>query len=374
MSVDGIPKSVLDNFPAGIPPAGVEPNFINPPSYDVDLIVLNAVLLPLMWIVVSMRLYAKGRILRTMGWDDYTCLMAALGCTAHTAMEVNALHLGLGKHIWDIRASVLLDISNVRLLSATAFIYPFVIYFVKASILLLYLRIFGVDTVVRFSCHFALVFFTLFYIAYVGVQGGFLAKCVSSTALEDGLCKNLYALTVFQSAFNVASDVFVFALPIHRIMQLQVTKRQKLGLLAIFLAGLVACGVSIARLVITVATLNRADKFWYSAINATLTVVEMNIAIIAACMSTLPGVLVNLQKYGSSVFKSLRSRIFSSRSISTSTGFKKGVVEPEYNSSTAFEPSDNQKILGNTRYIQLEEGANGRPIGRDSRDSENIST
>lgn len=40
------------------------------PSHDTELIVLNTIFLSLMWIVVLMRLYAKGRILRTMGWDD----------------------------------------------------------------------------------------------------------------------------------------------------------------------------------------------------------------------------------------------------------------------------------------------------------------
>jgi hypothetical protein len=70
MSVAGIPYSVLENYPAGTPPPGVKPNFVDPPSHHTELIVLNTIFLSLMWIVVLMRLYAKGRILRNMGWDD----------------------------------------------------------------------------------------------------------------------------------------------------------------------------------------------------------------------------------------------------------------------------------------------------------------
>lgn len=70
MSFDGIPDSVLENFPAGAPPEGVTPNFINPPNHDVLIITLNTVLLTVMWTTVILRLYAKGRILRTLGWDD----------------------------------------------------------------------------------------------------------------------------------------------------------------------------------------------------------------------------------------------------------------------------------------------------------------
>lgn len=60
----------LENFPAGAPPEGVKPNFINPPNHNALVITLNTVLLTVMWTVVLLRLYAKGRILRTLGWDD----------------------------------------------------------------------------------------------------------------------------------------------------------------------------------------------------------------------------------------------------------------------------------------------------------------
>src|SRR6202012_1894497 len=103
------------------------------------------------------------------------------------------------------------------LLASTSLVYPFVIYFVKLSILLLYLRIFGVYRFVRFSCYFSIALFTLFYIAYVGVQAALLKDCVNQASLSMGVCKHIYALTIFQSAFNVASDIFVFLLPIPRI-------------------------------------------------------------------------------------------------------------------------------------------------------------
>jgi hypothetical protein len=200
-----------------------------------------------------------------------TCAIAALGSTAHSVVEYFGLHLGFGRHIWDIRATILIQESNVRILSLTSLFYPFVIYFVKLSILLLYLRIFGVYRFVRYSCYFSIAFFTLFYIAYLGVQAEILRVCVNEASLTIGVCKNLYALTVFQAAFNVASDIFVFLLPIPRILKLQVRPGQKIGLLVIFLAGFVACGVSVARLVSTATTLNRADKFWYAAVNGSLT-------------------------------------------------------------------------------------------------------
>jgi hypothetical protein len=55
---------------AGTPPTGVKPNFINPPNHDALVISLNTILLTLVWTAVLLRLYAKGTILHTMGWDD----------------------------------------------------------------------------------------------------------------------------------------------------------------------------------------------------------------------------------------------------------------------------------------------------------------
>jgi hypothetical protein len=84
----------------------------------------------------------------------------------------------------------------------------------------------------------------------------------------------------------------------------------------------------------------------------------MNLAIIAACMSTLPGVLARARKYGSSVYKSLRSLISTSRSGGTNTTSRKGGAETGSNTNVGFTAPGSRKTLESTNYIQLEDGAN----------------
>jgi hypothetical protein len=60
----------LENFPSMIPPPGVTPNFINPPSKETAIIVLNVIFLALMWSAVAVRLWSKARITHNVGWDD----------------------------------------------------------------------------------------------------------------------------------------------------------------------------------------------------------------------------------------------------------------------------------------------------------------
>lgn len=72
----------------------------------------------------------------------------------------------------------------------------------------------------------------------------------------------------------------------------------------------------------------------------------MDLAIIAACMSTLPGTLARVRIYGLSIYKSLRSRIFTTRRS------KKGA-----RSSNTEGHSSPQGKTFDKNYIQLEDGA-----------------
>ena len=66
-----IPSGVpLSKIPSLQPPPGVTPNFINPPSIANAIITVSRLFLVLMLAAVSMRIYTKGVIIRTLGWDD----------------------------------------------------------------------------------------------------------------------------------------------------------------------------------------------------------------------------------------------------------------------------------------------------------------
>jgi hypothetical protein len=52
------------------PPPGVIPNFEHPESRGNQVVVTIAVLLPLATLVLSLRLYTRRMIVRTMGSDD----------------------------------------------------------------------------------------------------------------------------------------------------------------------------------------------------------------------------------------------------------------------------------------------------------------
>lgn len=53
----------------------------------------------------------------------------------------------------------------------------------------------------------------------------------------EGQCVNRPALYIATAAVNIASDVILFCLPIPIVFKLQIPRRQKFGLLLIFLLG-----------------------------------------------------------------------------------------------------------------------------------------
>ena len=78
----GIP---LSEIPSLQPPPGVTPNFVNPPTIAPAVIAVNAVLLALMLVAVSIRIYCKGLLLRSLGWDDCQWLDCSKGFLANRA-------------------------------------------------------------------------------------------------------------------------------------------------------------------------------------------------------------------------------------------------------------------------------------------------
>ena len=60
----------LAHTPLQAPPPGVIPNFTNPPSQGVGLIVVSAICYSLMLPLVALRVYSRNWINRSFGLDD----------------------------------------------------------------------------------------------------------------------------------------------------------------------------------------------------------------------------------------------------------------------------------------------------------------
>jgi hypothetical protein len=114
---------------------------------------------------------------------------------------------------------------------------------VKASVLMLYLHVFGILSWMRIASIAGIVFIVAFHLslsisfaAMCAPQGSsrldFLAAFISSK------CRHTNILVVFQGAGNVAIDLFLLALPWPAIWGMQMPLRHKLATSAMFSVGL----------------------------------------------------------------------------------------------------------------------------------------
>ncbi|KAL2815393.1 hypothetical protein BDW59DRAFT_166798 [Aspergillus cavernicola] len=72
-------------IPAGEPPPGVEPNFVDPPK-QLEFIIMEGIFTPPMLMAVILRVYVQTRMLKLRGPEDTTCILAACGSLANMAM------------------------------------------------------------------------------------------------------------------------------------------------------------------------------------------------------------------------------------------------------------------------------------------------
>lgn len=281
---------LLSHTPAMPPPPGVTPNFIDPPNRGPVVLILNCIFLPLTIIAVTIRMVVKGLFVHQLGWDDCmsrmppfnptltlldTCLLAASTSIIHTACIFSSLNYGFGKHLWDIPALFLTDISNVRHLTASSIPYAAVTLFIKLSILLLYRRVFAImaktGRLFHYGTIYGIVIVTLLHIPYIATQIYTVIYCETTEALlQDQFCSHLYTLNISQSAINVATDFYILILPLPRLLELKLPAQRKVGVFVVFAGGFVACVVSIVRLVLMAKTLSLEDSTWNTALTMEL--------------------------------------------------------------------------------------------------------
>jgi hypothetical protein len=111
----------------------------------------------------------------------------------------------------------------------------------KLSLLLLYLQIFRSNLKLRYCIYISMVFLTLFYagmlIAYAVLSIPKPGQSQLASLLSVNTAKDI-PLGITQGAVNIASDFYILCLPMPVVWKLQLPQRKKIGVLSIFMTGL----------------------------------------------------------------------------------------------------------------------------------------
>ncbi|PWW79003.1 hypothetical protein C7212DRAFT_275344 [Tuber magnatum] len=260
-------------------------------------------LIVLMGLVIITRIYCRAYLLRSIGADDWTMIVAAVSMSGLDWVISGTTRYGTGKHQWTLPKEWA---AHARETVYTAQIFYFTsLGFCKASLILFVIRVTSSATTLRVSW-VLLVLCSCFSLAAVITS---ILWCVPPEytwkmfTLEGkdmkGVCLDQHVLQYTLPAINIFTDFVVWLLPLKMIWGIQLPPRQKAGLVGIFALGGLGVLAGILRLFSIKEFLDTGDPSWdtldisiWSIVEATVSIICGSVPAIKAFFSKfLPGLL-----------------------------------------------------------------------------------
>lgn len=169
-----------------------------------------------------------------------------------------------------------------------AFNYTLTLYFAKLALFLLYYRLFASHHGSRIAIYLGIVVNGLFS---VSIAISYCVICIPGPGESwiSKKCTRSYMQDDVQGAFNVASDLYIFVLPLPVLSSLQMPFGRKLGVAATFSTGLIAVIASAISLYYRVLQKSFSDDFtWKFTPIFGLAVVEVSVGVICSSVPHIP--------------------------------------------------------------------------------------
>ncbi|RMY08643.1 hypothetical protein D0866_14733, partial [Hortaea werneckii] len=185
-------------------------------------------------LAVALRLWTRFFIVRHPGLDDLFiagAVLCTIGLAICTCVEVK---ISIGRHIWTLSPEE--GIAGNKALYASIAIYNIGLLCTKWSILIQYLRIFP-QKGFRVACYVMLAV-CLIYASWCFWNALFFCSPVkafwdpSLVAAGKGTCFSREAVWFANAGINIVTDCIIAALPIPMLNKLNISKRQKIALMA----------------------------------------------------------------------------------------------------------------------------------------------
>ncbi|KAI0123026.1 hypothetical protein BJ170DRAFT_122831 [Xylariales sp. AK1849] len=247
----------------------------------------------LTWLCVSLRIYVRAVMLRSIQLDDWLMILSQVVFTIFCAFVLTSHHHGLGRHNASLDQSN--EIEAIKYLLLTSDTYLFTMLFIKLSIAILLLRlatqkryrytIWGSIVVVAIWS-IALFFFNVFQCHPVAAIWDYRILMSDPTAYCVSLDKIInagYSLSVM----SILSDWLYALIPIPILWNAKMTQQAKATVVVILGLGVFASVATLIRMRYLVK-INYGPDILFNATDATVwSIVEPGIAIIASSLATI---------------------------------------------------------------------------------------
>lgn len=199
----------------------------------------------------------------------------------------------------------------------------------KVSVLQLYLRIWTAEAVSHWFRRTCWAFIWILITTMFAFVISLIFQCgpVSYAwndwdGLHKGTCINRAGQIYALGAINIAYDVFVFVLPLHNFLKLNISWRRKMGVCMIFMVGLLVTVCSIVRLQYLVKVGLSSNPTWDYNSTAIWSSVECNFSVICTCMPAMAGLMQRL-------WATMTGNPLSTSSAESKAPIKPEMIDPE---------------------------------------------
>ncbi|KAL1840469.1 hypothetical protein VTJ49DRAFT_466 [Mycothermus thermophilus] len=250
-----------------------------------EIIVILSVASTLSTLAVLLRVYSRAILLRSFGADDFMIVPAQILTIASAVAIGLEAKYGLGRHVWVMPEEHF--VPYMKSFYSSIVVYNVAVCLTKISILLMYYRLFS-NTILR-----QIIFVGLGFLGSWAVTLSILLPMVCMPVHKfwhptaPGVCLDQLAIWYVMAGVNVFTDFALFTMPIPVIKSLNLPRRQKVLLFAIFTLGIFPCAVSIYRIRTLGAAAVATDPTWDNVDAATFSFLELSVGVVTVCLPTL---------------------------------------------------------------------------------------
>lgn len=218
--------------------------------------------------------------------------MLSIATSICTCFEI---HYGLGRHVAALTLPNI--VHDLKALYASIILYNTCIAVYKTSILITYHRI-NNSKITGYFIYFALTFVLLY-----GVTGllSEIWTCIPIALFWDmslkGHCVSRSTLYFANAGINIASDIMILVLPVLILKDVMMPIKQKLVIMGVLAFGGAAVLSSVLRLKAIYTLTHSDDPTWDGAAAAYWSVIEINLGIMCACISSYRPLVRKIMPY-----------------------------------------------------------------------------
>ncbi|OCL04253.1 hypothetical protein AOQ84DRAFT_380783 [Glonium stellatum] len=260
-------------------------------SAAIGLIVSYVVLNFFGIVVLGLRFVAMNRTGRASKSHDWLCAVSLVFLIAYSIDTIIGTVFGdIGIHITEVPFNRLAI--ALKTFFVSQFFWAISISTFRLSILFLYTQLFKAADYFRYSAYMMITIVCLFFVGSITTT---LRMCKPvqfswDKKIVGGTCGDIGTAELAAAAFNLVLDVLIVLLPLPVVWRLRLPREKKISITITFAFGLIISGINLVR-ILKVLDCNIADFTFCTRDSAILTVGEMAVGIIAACVPLLGPVI-----------------------------------------------------------------------------------